>query len=164
MRPYHRALAHDHCPDAILIGQLVNESDGSIHHGLTVGGALPAGASTEAKAKVLLGGMVAERLLFGSHGNGATRDLEMLNPLVEEIMAHEDESRSAAQIRDYLIDETNKLLQEHRGSLELLYAEAVERVETQHGFAALEQPSMAVKVFTGEMIQYVWDHSKRKNT
>lgn len=154
------ALAHEHVPDGLQLGQLVDEKDGSIHHGLTVGGALPDGATAEAKAMALLAGMVAEGMLFGSHGNGAKRDLDMTKPFVDEIRAREGETRTAEKILDDLTTDAKKLLAENKGLLDLLYSEAVERVEGNPGFEALEKPGVAVQVFTGEMIKFIWEHHK----
>jgi hypothetical protein len=157
------ALAHDNCPKAIRIGQMVCDADRSIHHGLTVGCALPDTAPAEDRATVILAGMVAETLFFGSHGNGAKRDVEMVEKLVEEIRARDGETRSAVQIRNDLITATMNLLNTHRYSLDLLYNEAVKRVEKDQGFAAFETKGYAVELLTGEMIKRVWDYSKGKN-
>ena len=140
----------------------MNLEDGSIHHGLTVGCAFSDTAPAEDRATVLLAGMVAEYMLFGSHGQRAKRDLDMAEKLVEEIRSCDGEKRTAEQIRNDLIADTKKLLATHKDSLDLLYSEAVERAEQQHGFAAFEKNGYAVELLTGEMLQYVSDSSKGK--
>lgn len=149
------SLANGNCPDGIQIGRLEDEY-GRTHYGLTRNSGLPDTASAEAKATVLLAGLVAENLLFGSHDDGSERDLLQLKPVIDEIMGREGETRSATKIQEDLMANTASLLQMHMNVLKDLYEGGMERAQA-FGFVKLNDKGSALQLLTREMLQHTWD-------
>lgn len=155
------ALANGKCPDKILIGQLGDEISGKTVPGLAVNSGLPDDAPAEAKATVLLAGLVAEELIFGSHSNGAERDLDQLKPLVKEVIGGKGEERTEAKVREDLLAATKSLLEANKQILEELYEEGVRRA-ADVGFVKLNEKGIALELLNGEMLRCAWDELKPK--
>jgi hypothetical protein len=151
-------LACGHFPDEVLLGNIKDEK-GRVHHGLVRNGALPDSALPEDQARVCLAGMVAETILFGQQAEGAERDLQQLEPFVEQIRSRDGESRSSAEVKKDLIESAERVLRENKDLLDAIYEEGLERAEA-HGLKRLHQDP--IQLLTGEQIRYVFDEIQRR--